>query len=90
MRYLVESYHSSTADAMAAEESARAAAAATAGSGSLVRYVESIFVPGDEVCFHLFEAPSSAALRQALDKAAVDFERVLGASGDDHGDYRQP
>ena len=81
MRYLVESYHSSAADATVAEESARAAAASTAGSRSLVRYVESIFVPGDEVCFHLFDAPSAAAVRRALEKAAVDFERVLEASG---------
>jgi hypothetical protein len=44
-----------------------------------VRHLRSILVPEDETCFLLFDAPSSAAVRDALRRAAVPFERVVEA-----------
>jgi hypothetical protein len=42
-----------------------------------VRYLGSIFLPHDEVCFHLFEAPSVAALTAASDRCRLAYERVV-------------
>jgi hypothetical protein len=84
MRYLVETYHSSMADPAAAEHAARSAAEATAASGDPVRYVQSIVVPGDEVCFHIFEAPSSDAIRRALEERAISYERIVETAAAAH------
>lgn len=54
--------------ALAAEELTRA--------GTPVRYVRSIFVPGDETCFHLYEAASAELVREAAQRAAITFERI--------------
>jgi hypothetical protein len=35
-----------------------------------------IFVPEDEACFYLYEAPSADAVRQAARDAGLWFERV--------------
>ena len=45
-----------------------------------VRLVRSIFVPEDEVGLHLFAAPSAAALRKALARAAFAYDRIVEAS----------
>lgn len=42
-----------------------------------VRYLGSIFLPLDEVCLHLFEAPSSRALTAASDRCELAYERVV-------------
>jgi len=84
MRYLVETYHSATADPAAAEEAARSTAAATAASADAVQYVESIVVPSDEVCFHIFEAASSDAIRRALDERAFSYERIVETAAAAH------
>jgi hypothetical protein len=72
--YLVERYL--PAAAAPAEE---AASAAPAEPGSTVRHVHTTFVPEDEVCFHVFEAPSREALTAALHRAAIAYERVVEA-----------
>jgi len=42
-----------------------------------VRFLRSIFIPQDEMCFVLVEATSRAAVVDAARRAAVAFERVL-------------
>lgn len=44
-----------------------------------VRYVRSTFIPEDEVCFHVFEAVSEAAVRDVGERAALTFDRVMEA-----------
>lgn len=38
-----------------------------------------MFVPDDETCFHLFQAPSSAVLGQAARRAGLDHLRIVEA-----------
>ena len=38
-----------------------------------------VFVPGDETCFFLFEAGSASDVERALDLAGVGYERVVPA-----------
>ena len=56
---------------------ARAAAQAMTRIGAPVRYVGSIFVPEDETCFHLLEAPSADVIRRAGGRASFAFERIV-------------
>ncbi len=58
---------------------ARAAAAAMRRDGTPVRYVRSLFVPEDETCFFLFEAPSAEAVAEASRRAGIAVERVVEA-----------
>lgn len=83
--FLLELYvpRTETATVAARAESARLAAEELAQQGSTVRYVRSIFVPEDETCFLLYEADSADAVREAAQRAALPFERVSEAIGDD-------
>ncbi len=55
---------------------ARASAAALRQEGTPVRFVRSIFVPEDDTCFFLFEAPSEEAVTEAGRRAALGIEVV--------------
>jgi hypothetical protein len=50
--------------------------------GTVVRYVRTTFLPGDETVLHLFEARSSDALRNAARNAALPYERIVEAVED--------
>ncbi len=69
--YLVESY----APAASASE-AEAAIARLADDDRTIRYLRSSFVPADETCFHLVEAGSLDAVRAALARADISYERI--------------
>jgi hypothetical protein len=72
--YLVESYlANSSAAAEQASEHARSLTDERAG----VRYLRTTFLPGDETIFHVFEAPSIAALRYAARCADLQCERIV-------------
>jgi hypothetical protein len=79
--YLVELYlprGDATALADAAFR-ARAASEQLTGEGRNIRYVRSIFVPQDEICFHLYEAEEAAVVREASQRACIAHERVVRA-----------
>ena len=79
--YVIELYRPS-ADAETLREVAdRLAAGARhlSGKGTLVRYVDTIFLPGDETCLHLFEAGSEADVRAVARRAGIDVDRVVPA-----------
>jgi Protein of unknown function (DUF4242) len=78
-QFLVELYVSRAdrARAQYRAERAQLAAETLTRDGTAVHHLRSILVPEDETCFLLFEAPSSAAVRDALLRAAVPFERVV-------------
>jgi hypothetical protein len=80
-KYLVESYMPRAgADAVSdAASRARLAAEELSRAGTPVRYLRSIFIPEDEICFFLFDGPSQRAIGEASRRAAIDFERVLAA-----------
>jgi hypothetical protein len=48
-----------------------------ASEGDPVAFTGSIFIPGDEVVFYLFEGDSEDAVRDACETAAIGFERVV-------------
>jgi len=74
--YLVESY---LADSQAALEEARERARSVAEQDAAIRYVRTMFLPGDETILHVFEAPSAEALSRAGRRAALSYERIVEA-----------
>jgi len=44
-----------------------------------VRFVRSILVPDDEMCFLVFEAESAAAVTRLAEQAALPIDRVVRA-----------
>ena len=72
--YLVESY---AAGACVDDQRRRARQAAEVGTG--VRYIRTLFLPGDETLLHVFEADSPEALREAARVAALPYERIVEA-----------
>jgi hypothetical protein len=77
--FLVETYAPTAITLADAETRARHAAVELAKSGTPVRYVRSIFIPGDEMCLYLFEAPSAEAVREASELAGLAPERIVEA-----------
>jgi uncharacterized protein DUF4242 len=76
--YLVEHYLARTGDGVlrAAATNARGAAEALARAGTPIRYVRSMYVAEDELCFHVFEAPSREAVFQAVGRAGLTDGRI--------------
>lgn len=79
--FLVESYRSKVEpESLAAStERARSAAEELAREGTPVRYVRSIFLRDDEICFYLYEAASAAVAAEAASRSGLTFERVVAA-----------
>jgi len=47
--------------------------------GKQVRYIRSTFVPGEQKCMCLFEAPNVENVREANEKAEIPFTRIVAA-----------
>lgn len=60
-------------------ERLRDAAEAITRDGAAVRYVRSLFLPGDETCFHVFEADSTASVSDTTKRAGVLCARIVEA-----------
>ena len=60
---------------------ARAAAETVGGSDGRVRHVRSYVVPGDEMCFHVFEATSDDLVVQVAALAGIEIERIVATIG---------
>ena len=74
--FLVESY---LPNAPAAAEDACERARAAAACGDEVQHVRTTYLPRDELVMHVFEAPTDEAVRRALDRAGLPYERVVEA-----------
>lgn len=90
--FMAERYlPASTPETLAAEvERDRAAARAMA-----IRHLQAIYVPADETCFSLYEAPSAEFVTEASDRFALGYRRVLPAisiscQADETGDEAKP
>lgn len=80
--YLVETYLSRCRPAAArsgCEERARAAAAELTRAGTRVRFGGVIHVPEDEICFFVFDAPSSREVTLVAERAALGAVRIVEA-----------
>ena len=80
--FLVELYVPGEDRAAARQQTVRAeqAAADLAREGTAVRCVWSVFVPEDETCLLLCDAPSAGAVQTALDRAGLSWEHVSAAA----------
>jgi len=47
--------------------------------GKEVRYIRSTFVPGENRCMCLFEAPNPDHVREANERADIPFTRIVAA-----------
>ena len=47
--------------------------------GRAVRYIRSMFVPGEHKCMCLFEAPNQEHVREANERAEIPFTRIVPA-----------
>ncbi len=63
----------------AAQRAAIETSEQSTASGKPVRYIRSIFVPGESLCMCLFEASDAAAVEQVNKTAQLPFTRVVEA-----------
>lgn len=79
--YVIETYLSRTrhGELDAATSRLRAAVAAAAPIEGPVRHVRSFFVPEDEMCVHVVEAPSIETTREISRRAGLAPERIVEA-----------
>ena len=80
--YLVETYlaRGDAGGRTARERRARAVAEELTREGTRVRFDRSIHVPEDEICFFIFDAPSSREATLAAERATLEPVRVVGAT----------
>jgi hypothetical protein len=77
--YLVETYlaRGRAGERPARERRARSAAEELTRGTSRVRFERSIYVPEDEICFFVFDAPSGRDAVLAAERAELDSIRVV-------------
>ena len=77
--YLVETYlaRGRAGERVARERRARSAAEELTKGTSRVRFERSIYVPEDEICFFVFDAPSGRDAVLAAERAELDSIRVV-------------
>lgn len=77
--YLVETYlaRGHAGERAARERRARSAAEELANGRTRVRFDRSIYVPEDEICFFVFDAPSGRDAALVAERAALDSIRVV-------------
>jgi Nickel responsive protein SCO4226-like len=75
--FLAERYYPepSTREAIAALAESHCAAARAMD----MRHIRTIYVPADETCFTLFEAPSRERVMEASERFALGYNRVMPA-----------
>jgi hypothetical protein len=80
--YVLEVYGSNAdlAAVRAAADRLAAGARQLSSEGIHVRYLDTIFLPSDETCFHLLEGGSAADVRAVARRAEIDADRLVRAS----------
>jgi hypothetical protein len=77
--YLVEAYLPATTDLDDVDQRATRAAQDLSATGSIVRFVRSIYIAEDETCFLVFDAASADAVRLASNRAELRPQRIVEA-----------
>jgi hypothetical protein len=79
--YLVETFlpRSAPNGWASRERRARSAAAELSRQGVGIRFDRTVHVPGDEICFFIFEAASSSEVALVAQRAGLDPIRVVEA-----------
>lgn len=80
-QYVVERHLPNFTGEMVAADAKRAkqTTAAMTREGTPVRYMRSIFIPGEDKCYCLFEGDSAATVRQANERADLPMENISEA-----------
>ena len=80
--YLIETYlaRGQAGERARREERARSAAQQQVGEQGVVRFERSIYVPEDEICFFLVDAPSGRDAALVAQRAGLDPIRIVEAS----------
>jgi uncharacterized protein DUF4242 len=80
-QYLVELYLPRRDEAALADAAMRARIASeqVTSEGKHVRYLRTIFVPQDEICFHLYEAQAADVVGEAIRRAQIPYDRIVRA-----------
>jgi len=63
----------------AAQQAAIRTGEEMSGAGTLVRYIRTTFVPGENRCLCLFEAESPEPVQQLNDRAGIPYTRIVEA-----------
>ncbi len=63
----------------AAAARAKSTTADMTREGTPIRYLRSIFIPGEDKCFCVFDGPSASSVEEANNRAEIPFERVVEA-----------
>jgi hypothetical protein len=89
--YLVELYlyRDGPDEMLRAATQARDGAERAREEGISVRYLGSLFIPSDETCFHVFDADSLLAVRDAIERGSIRFERIMAAVQLDSSELRR-
>jgi uncharacterized protein YbaA (DUF1428 family) len=89
--YLVETFlpRRAAAGRAASERRARSAAEALTQEGTSIRFDRAIHVPEDEICFFVFDAPSSRAAARAAQLAELGPLRIVEAVSSDNSDREE-
>jgi hypothetical protein len=79
--YLVETYltRGNAGERLLLERRARSAAAELEQEGTHVRFDRSLYVPEDEICFFVFDAPLPQEAALAAQRAGLDAVRIVEA-----------
>ena len=77
--YLVETYLARSQAAERSERERRALSAVAKLTHERVRFERSIYVPEDEICFFVFDAPSAREAALAAQHAGLEPIRVVEA-----------
>jgi hypothetical protein len=78
-QFLVEVFapRSQAGELRRVEERARAATRRVSHAAAGVRYLRAIYVPEDETCFYVFEAPSADLVAEASALAGLSDSRIV-------------
>ena len=89
--YLVETYLPANRanDRSAGERRAELAAEELTANETPVRFDRSIHVPGDEICFFVFEAPSGRDAALVAERGQLDAIRVVEAVSSPEGEEKR-
>jgi hypothetical protein len=79
-KFLVEAYTPASIEIAEVEARARRAADDLARTGKDVQYVRAIFVPEDEICLHLLDAPTLEAAHDLIRRAGISADRIAKAA----------
>jgi hypothetical protein len=81
IKYIVEAYVPTSRTASLQNDGVRLRTAAEemATEGTAIRYLNTLFILEEEICFFVFEASSREDVAEVSRRAEIDYERIMRA-----------